>query len=211
MLSIPIFPESHHEILQSLANYSDRELIRQHQLYPEQGKFFAAFFYRYSEIVYNVTQQSVESPVQADYLFATAWQQIFKELYHINLSVDPAATNWQKWLVAIASSTIDRVRVPAAAQIRYTLAAAPPPLWCYLERGLDRLSPLSRLIVVMNQNFKWNEQRISAYLQGEGQKISAASIADYLTVGFRELEAELPQDIREIYLTVSKENSLVAS
>ena len=211
MLSIPIFPESHHEILQSLAHYSDRELVRQHQLYPEQGKFFAAFFYRYSEIVYNVIPQSVESQVQADYLFAIAWQQIFKELYQINLSVDSAPINWQEWLLAIASSTIDRVRVPVPAQVRYTLAAAPPPLWCYLQRGLDRLSPLSRLIVVMNQNFKWNEQRISAYLQGEGQKISAASIAEYLSVGFRELEAELPQDISDIYLVVSKENSLIAS
>jgi hypothetical protein len=211
MLSIPICPESHHEILQSLANYSDRELIRQHQLDPAQGKFFAAFFYRYSEIVYNVVQQSIESPVQADYLFVTAWQQIFRELSHINLSVDPATTNWQKWLVAIANSTIDRVRVPAAAQIRYRLAAAPPPLWCYLQLGLDRLSPLSRLIVVMNQNFKWNEQRISAYLQGEGQKVSAASVADYLSASFRELEADLPQDIRDIYLVVSKETSRIAS
>lgn len=211
MLSIPIFPESHHEILQSLAHYSDRELIRQHQLDPAQGKFFAAFFYRHSEIVYNVTQQSIESQVQADYLFAIAWQQIFRELYQIDLAVDPAITNWQEWLLAIASSTIDRVRLPAAAQVRYTLAAAPPPLWCYLERGLDRLSPLSRLIVVMNQNFQWNEQRISAYLQGEGQKISAASIADYLSVGFRELEAQLPQDIRDIYLVANKKTSLIAS
>ena len=212
MLSIPTFPEANHEILQSLAIHSDRELVTLHQLHPEQGKFFTALFYRYSSIVYSVVQHAVESQPQADYLFAIAWRQIFEELGRVKLSTEADATDWQSWLIDITGSTIDRIEVPPPAQIRYTLAAAPPPLWCYLERGLDRLPPLSRLIVMMNQSLKWNEQRISAYLQGEGQTIPAESIPHYLTEGYQQLEAAVPQDIREIYLNkIEGANSLLPS
>jgi hypothetical protein len=200
MLSIPTFPESNHEILRSLAIYSDRELVSLHQLHPEQGKFFTALFCRYNSIVYSVVQHAVESQLQADYLFAIAWRQIFQELQHVRLSADPEATNWQNWLIDITGDTIHRIELPPSAQIRYSLTAAPPPLWCYLNRGLDRLPPLLRLISIMTQNLKWNEQRICAYLQGEGQKISATSIPNYLAEGYQRLEADLPQDIRDIYL-----------
>jgi hypothetical protein len=200
MLSIPTFAEANHEILQSLANYSDRELVSLHQLHPEQGKFFTALFYRYGALVHSVVQQAVESQHQADYLFAIAWRQIFAELERVQLAADAEATNWQNWLMDITGSTIDRVEVPPTAQIRSTLTEAPPPLRCYLERGLDAIPPLSRLIVVMTESLKWNEQRISAYLQGEGQKIPTAEISTYLAAGYHQLEAAVPIDIRDIYL-----------
>jgi hypothetical protein len=200
MLSIPTFPESQHEILTSLAVYSDRELVSLHQLHPEQGKFFTALFCRYSSIVYSVVQHAVESQRQADYLFAICWRQIFQEIQRVKLATDPTATNWQNWLIDITGNTIETIEIPPSAQIKYEIAAAPPPLWCYLEQGLDRLPPLSRLIVVMTQSLKWNESRISAYLQGEGQKIPAAHIPQYLAAGYEQLEADLPQDIRDIYL-----------
>lgn len=203
MLSIPTCPEANHEILLSLANYSDRELVNLHQLHPEQGKFFTAFFCRYNSIVYSVVQHAVESRSQADYLFAMSWREIFVQLERVKLSANLEATNWQNWTIDITGNAISQVRVPAPGQIRYELAIAPPPLRCYLERGLDRLSPLVRLIVVMHQNLNWNEQRICAYLQGEGQKIPVQSIPDYLAQGYRQLEADLPQDIQQIYLAKS--------
>jgi hypothetical protein len=201
MLSIPTFPTANHEILQSLANHSDRELVSLHQLHPEQGKFFTALFYRYSSIVYSIVQHAVESQQQADYLFAIAWRQIFEELGRVKLSVDPEATNWQNWLIDITGSTIDRIEVPPPAQIHYALDTAPPPLWCYIELGLDRLPPLSRLITILTQSLKWNKQQISACLEGEGQTIPADSIPHYLNEGYQQLEAAIPQDIWDIYLT----------
>jgi hypothetical protein len=209
MLSIPIFPEANHEIVRSLAIYSDRELVSLHQLHPEQGKFFTALFCRYGDIVYSVVQHAVDSQQQVDYLFAIAWREIFQELQRVKLSIDPDATNWQNWLMDITGNTIETVEIPPAAQIRYMLSAASPPLWCYLERGLDRLSPLLRLIVVMTQSLKWNEQRICAYLQGEGQTIPASSIPNYLAEGYQQLEAALPLDIRDIYLGVGTVKSSV--
>ena len=54
----------------------------------------------------------------------------------------------------------------------------------------------------MTQSLKWNEQRISAYLQGEGTKIPTDSIPHYLTKGYQQLEAAVPEDIRQIYLRI---------
>jgi hypothetical protein len=55
-------------------------------------------------------------------------------------------------------------------------------------------------MVVMAKSLNWNEQRISAYLQGEGEKIPPSDIAIYLDEGYRALETALPDDIRRIYL-----------
>jgi hypothetical protein len=206
MLSLPTLPEYHHQIVESLSQYSDRELVNLHQLHPEQGKFFTAFFCRYEAIVYSIVQHAAESPIQINYLFASAWRQIFQELNRVQLSADPDATNWQNWSIDITGQTIDRLKIPAPEQIHYSITDAPPPFWCYLERGLDLIPPLSRLIVVMTQNLKWNENRISAYLKGEGETISPESIPTYLATGYQQLEAALPQDIRDIYLPISSHN-----
>jgi hypothetical protein len=207
MLSIPIFPESQHKIIESLTQYSDLDLVSLHQLHPKQGKFFAALFCRHGAIVYNVVQHTAQSPIQIDYLFAMAWREIFLALQRVQLSLHPETINWQNWLIDLTGHTLDRLEIPPPEQTRYSLTNAPPPLWCYVEQGLDRLPPLSRLIVVMNQNLNWNEQRISAYLHGEGEKIPATSIPQYLAVGYQQLEATLPQDIRDIYLTIESHNS----
>ncbi|WP_310410507.1 sigma-70 family RNA polymerase sigma factor, partial [Chamaesiphon sp. OTE_8_metabat_110] len=137
---------------------------------------------------------------QADYLFAIAWRQIFEELARVKLSADSYATNWQNWLIDITGNTIERIEIPPADRIRYDLEAASPPLRCYLERALDRMPPLSRLIVVMNQSLKRDEHKICAYLQGEGQQIPAASIPHYLAEGYQQLTAAVPEDICDIYL-----------
>jgi hypothetical protein len=211
MLSIPTFPEANHEIVQSLDVYSDRDLVSLHQLHPEQGKFFTALFCRYGAIVHSVVQHAVKSQLQADYLFALAWRQIFEELDRVKLSADPAATNWQNWLIDIAGSTIDRIEIPPPDRIRYAVTAAPPPLRCYLERALDRIPALLRLIIVMTQSLKWQEQRICAYLQGEGQKITVDNISTYLAEGYQQLEAAVPEDIRDIYLRNQGETTVLPS
>ncbi len=206
MLSIPTPLEAQHKIVESLAEYSDRELVELHQSHPEQGKFFIAFFCRYSAIVHSIVGHAAESQIQIDYLFAIAWRRIFQELSRVQLLPDPTATNWQNWAIDLTGKTIESVSVPFPAQIRYAIESAPPPLWCYLERGLDLLPPLSRSIVVMSHCFKWNEQRIAAYLQGEGEAILPAAIPDCLATGCRELVATLPPDIQEIYLAGESQN-----
>jgi hypothetical protein len=200
MVSIPNFPESNHYLVAALSETSDRELVTMCQSHSEQGKYFTTLFCRYSAIVHTTAQHAVTTSVQADYLFATVWQQVFRELQRVNIPTAEIAVNWQNWLIDITGNTIADAKVPLPGQINYSLGNASPPLWCYINRALDKLPPLPRAILVMADTFKWNEQRICAYLKGEGENISPSDIAHHLEAGYQYITAALPHDIRSIYL-----------
>ncbi len=202
-MSIPTFPECNHSIVKSLAHYSDQDLLTLFQRHPDAGQYFATLFCRYSPMVYTLIQHSARSPVQADYLFALTWQQVFHELGGLDLrgSTGEAAMTLQSWLVNITAISINQTELPPVEAIHYNLRSAPPPLWCYLELALDRLPPVLRLIVIMAQTFHWSETRISAYLQAEGERITPAEVQAKLQEGYRLLEAALPEDVRSLYLS----------
>lgn len=154
-------------------------------------------------MVYTLIQHSARSPVQADYLFATTWRHVFHELGGLDLRTTATAGDaitLQSWLINITAVCINQAELPPVESIHYNLQAAPPPLWCYIERALDQLPPVLRLIVLMSQTFNWSETRISAYLQAEGEIMSPAEVRDRLQEGYQLLEAALPEDVRTIYL-----------
>lgn len=198
---IPSFPECNHSLVKSLAHYSDQELLTLFQRHPDAGQYFAAIFCRYSPMVYTLIRHSARSPVQADYLFAQTWRHIFYELSGLDLrSPDgEAAFTLQSWLLNVSAVCINQAELPPVEAIHYNLKAAPPPLWCYMERALDQLPPVLRLIVLMAQTFGWSETRISAYLQAEGDAMSAAEVRVRLQEGYQLLEENLPEDVRAIY------------
>jgi hypothetical protein len=202
-VSIPTFPECNHSIVKSLAHYSDQDLLTLFQRHPDAGQYFATLFCRYSPMVYTLIQHSARSPVQADYLFALTWQQVFHELGGLDLrgSTGETAMTLQSWLVNITAISINQTELPPVEAIHYNLRSAPPPLWCYLELALDRLPPMLRLIVIMAQTFHWSETRISAYLQAEGERITPAEVQAQLQEGYRLLEESLPEDVRSLYLS----------
>lgn len=205
-MQLPQFPECDHSLVKALQHYSDRELLTLFQRHPESGQYFTAIFCRYSPIVYSLIQHTARSPVQADYLFAITWKHIFHELG----GIDPQASsgepfNLQSWLINLTALCINRADLPPTESIHYSLTAAPPPLWCYLERALDSLPPMQRLIILMAQTFHWREVRIAAYLQAEGDKISPTKVQQLLVDGYQQLESILPEDIRTIYLDYIKE------
>lgn len=153
-------------------------------------------------MVYTLIQHSARSPVQADYLFAITWRHIFYELSGLELRVkagQPPIT-LQSWLLNVTAVCINQADLPPVEAIHYNLQVAPPPLWCYIERALDQLPPVLRLIVLMAQTFNWSETRISAYLQAEGDAMSPQQVRTQLQAGYRLLEAALPEDVRTIYL-----------
>ena len=106
----------------------------------------------------------------------------------------------QKWPRGRNPRLRNQVLLPDVEAIHYSLAEASPPLWCYVERALDRLEPTQRLIVVMAKTFHWSETRIAAYLQAEGDRVSPAEVKSRLRAAYQQLEAALPDDIRAIYL-----------
>ncbi|CCH65098.1 FIG00870270: hypothetical protein [Richelia intracellularis HM01] len=201
-MHIPHFPEAKHPLIQSLFHHSDDELVLFFQANLDSGKYFTALFCRYSPIIYTVIQHSVRSPVQADYLFALTWKHIYYELGGVNLEsqIDGKCINLQNWLINMTAYCINAMEVPPTEQINYSLKSTSPPLWCYVEKALDQLPAMLRLIVLMAQTFHWSETRIAAYLQAEGEAIAPNDIAIFLHEGYRMLEDKLPSDIRSIYL-----------
>jgi DNA-directed RNA polymerase specialized sigma24 family protein len=199
-----LFPEASHPIVTALNHCSDQELLTLLQRYPDRGQYFVTLFCRYSSIVHTLVRRSMRSPVQADYLFAITWRHIFNELGGLNLRDGlPAGappTSLQNWLINITAACINRVQLPPVESINYSLQATSPPLWCYVERSLDQLPPIQRLMVLMAQTFGWSETRISAYLQAEGERMSPAEVKRSLLAAYQELEASVPDDISQIYL-----------
>lgn len=208
-------------MIQLLTHSSDQELIRLFQQHREQGQYFTTLFCRYSHLVYALinkyAQQSPikqrSSPVQAEYLFAKTWQYIFHELKGLDLEAgstfipdtrpESASESLQSWILNTTAACINQTEVPPVEAIHYSLRTASPPLWCYLEEALNCLPTTLRLIVIMAQTFNWSETRIAAYLQAEGEDISAAEVQDRLREGYQLLETFLPEDIRELYLGIA--------
>ncbi|MCC5638272.1 sigma-70 family RNA polymerase sigma factor [Nostoc sp. CHAB 5844] len=202
-MQIPHFPETNHPLVKSLFHHNDQELLSLFQRYPEAGKYFTVIFCRYSPIVYTLIQHSARSPVQADYLFAVTWRHIYYELGGLDLENPPPGQEGltlQNWLINITAFCINEIELPPTEAIHYSLQATSPPLWCYVEKALDQLPPILRLMVLMAQTFHWSETRIAAYLQAEGERIAPAEVANFLQSGYRMLEDKLPADIRAIYL-----------
>ena len=148
-MQLPNFPECNHEIIRSLSHYSDQELLSLFKRHPDSGQYFTALFCRYSPIVYTLIRHSARSPVQADYLFALTWRHILHELGGLELPVAAADQDSQKapltlqaWLINVTALCINQAVLPEVESIHYSLHEASPPLWCYVERGLDHLSPL---------------------------------------------------------------------
>lgn len=114
----------------------------------------------------------------------------------------------QSWLIQMTALCINRVVLPAVEDINYSLQAASPPLWCFVEQALDRLLPRQRFIVLMAQTFHWSEPRISAYLHAEGEVISSFEVQQELEESYQQLEMALPNDVCEIYLNRSLRDQL---
>jgi len=207
---IPSFPECNHAVVQQLGHLSDRELLRHFKAEPEAGRYFTAIFCRYSPVVFSLINHSTRSPIQSEYLFALTWRHILNELGGLELPDADTSTrgdepqgrslSLQSWLINVTALCINQATLPDVEEIHYSLSQASPPLWCYVERALDRLDPLERLILVMAQTFRWSDTRISAYLQAEGERVPPAEVSVRLRQAAQSLEAALPEDIRAIYL-----------
>lgn len=203
-MKIPSFPECNHPLVQQLGHLSDRELLERFKAEPEAGRYFTAVFCRYSPVVYTLVGHSARSPVQADYLFALTWRHILNELGGLTLpeaeETQAAPLTLQSWLINVTALCINQAVLPDVEDIHYSLPQASPPLWCYVERALDQLVPLERLVVVMTYTFCWSPPRIAAYLQAEGEQISPAEVTVRVRRGAEALKQALPEDIRAIYL-----------
>jgi len=209
-MKLPDFPESNHPVVLSLQNYNDQELVQGFQEYPDEGKYFIALFCRFGAMSYSLLRNMARSHLQVDYLFARVWRNIFYELGHLTMETGGPSFSLQAWILNKVASCITEDQLPAVETIQYTLATA-PPLWCYIQIALDHLSPLHRLILVLSQTFRWQDHRIEAVLQAEGQDISPDEIRQYRQDAYQLLQEALPQDIQDIYFSTPSQPSLFSA
>lgn len=203
IMKLPVFPECSCPIVKLLDGCSDQVLLDLFRSRHE-GRYFTAIFCRYSHLVYALVKNLGRSPIQADYLFAQTWRQIYRELADLNLeevTFGSEHPSLQSWILDQTATRINQAELPTPETINYALSAAPPPLWCYLEETLEHLPAALRLMITLSQTFHWSETRIAAYLEAEGEAISPLDVKVQLQAGYQLLETSLPQDIQEIYLS----------
>jgi hypothetical protein len=199
-VQLPPLVEIKHPIVQALFLKSDQDLLTLFQRHPDSGQYFVAIFCRYGQVLYTLISTSTRSPLQADYLFAQTWDFIYNEMRSLDLRSGNPKLSLQSWLINIAAVMINRVELPPVEDIQYSLANTPPVFWCYLNQALRQLPGNLRLVLLLSQTFHWSNTRVAAYLQAEGEQVSANDIQNILIKAYVALEAALPEDIRDIYL-----------
>jgi DNA-directed RNA polymerase specialized sigma24 family protein len=199
-VQLPPLVEINHPVVQELFLKSDQDLVTLFQRHPDSGQYFVAIFCRYGQVLYTLISTSTRSPIQADYLFAQTWDCIYNEMRSLDLRGGNPKLSLQSWLINIAAMMINRAELPPVEDIQYSLEATPPIFWCYLNQALRQLPGNLRLVLLLSQTFHWSNTRIAAYLQAEGEPISANDVQNILTKAYTALESALPQDIRDIYL-----------
>lgn len=199
--AIPHFPESDHQLIQSLFHHSDNSLLTLFQQHPEQGRYFTAIFCRYSPIVYTLIANSKRSPQEIDYLFALTWREVFHAIDSLVISKNgnPEVHSLQNWLIYMSVLCLNQKSISLEAANNYDLKVAPPPLWCYLEQAVEKLPAKIRFILVMAEIFNWSTTRITAYLQADGDNITSLEVEKLLQQGYYLLSQGIPADIRLIY------------
>ncbi|MGF1535190.1 MAG: sigma-70 family RNA polymerase sigma factor [Elainellaceae cyanobacterium] len=107
----------------------------------------------------------------------------------------------QNWIIDSVAQCIHDSAIPDAEKIRYALTYASPPLWCYLNQSLERLSPIHRLVMLLHKRFGWSVEEVSAYLTSQKAAVNTATVITLLEESYDHTSESLPQDIRDIYLS----------
>ncbi len=195
-MQLPDLPEVHHPLVKPLLLKGDLELLSLFQRYPTSGRYFAAIFCRYGQVVYTLTSRTTRSMVQGDYLFLKVWEYIFNEL---RLLTDQTNVNLQSWIIDATGVVLNRTKVPAVEEIQYSLSTTPPVFWCYLDQALQQLPGDLRLVLLLSESFKWSSVRIAAYLQSEGSNNTPEDVLNLLKEAYLNVLNIMPEDIQEIY------------
>ncbi|MCA1904890.1 MAG: sigma-70 family RNA polymerase sigma factor [Cyanobacteria bacterium KgW148] len=196
-MQLPDLPEGHHPLIKPLLLKGDSELLSLFQRYPTTGRYFAAIFCRYGQVVYSLTSRTTRSMVQGDFLFLKVWEYIFNELRLISSQTDNI--NLQSWIIDATGVVLNRIKVPPVEDIHYSLSETSPVFWCYLDQALQQLPGDLRLVLLLAETFKWSTVRIAAYLQAEGETTTPEDVMNLLTEAYTNILNIIPEDIQAIY------------
>ena len=205
-MKLPDFLESSHPLVSPLLEWSDQQLVSSYQDCPQEGKFFVAIFCKYAALTYSLLTNKAPTQIQVDYLFAKVWRNLFFELRTLTTDQmhgnNPNNQGLQAWIFNKTALSIHSESIPSIEEIPYSMDSAPLPFWCYLQFALDSISPMSRLLLVLVQTFRWSPAKVLSFLESEGKPICRSDFDEAFSQAQAELIEAVPSDIREIY-TVS--------
>ena len=198
---ITIFPEINHELMIPLQSLDDLQICQKWQQEPSKYRYLLAIFYRYYQLQ-NIFEIDLNVQYLIDKYYVQLWYFIFDELFaNISLQVPNTLKDTIRLLTEsfflkekIANETLKADNQINRENIRYL------PLQYCLEKALNQLSPLERIIIIARDKFVWEEGKIVQYLQQQKQSITLSELNAYYAQAHSRLLNSLPTDIITIYL-----------
>lgn len=198
---INIFPEVKHELIRPLISLEDLQICQMWQQEPHKYRYLLTIFFRYHQL-----NKSFEIDLNVQYLinkyYFQLWYFIFDELFnYIYLPTPNVLKNAIQSLTEkfFLKEEINNHQYNIKNQINEEMIRYLP--WqFFLEKALDKLSPLERIIIVTKDKFAWQEEKILEYLQQQKQKITLSELNAYYSQAHSHLLNSLPMDIITIYL-----------
>ena len=198
---INIFPELNHELMIPLQSLDDFQICQKWQKEPNKYRYLLAIYYRYYQLN-NLFDIDLNVQYLIDKYYVQLWYFIFDGLFS-NISVQ--APNILKDTIQLLTESfflkdeIANEKLKADHQI-YPDNIRYLPLQYFLEKGLNQLSPLARIILIAKDKFGWEEEKIGQYLQQNQQSLTLSELKAYYTQAHSQLLNCLPTDIITIYL-----------
>lgn len=193
-----IFPELNHELIKPLNNVDDLELWQSWQKSPHQPRYLIMLFFRYGNFPQKVAKNFHNIEISLPYL-ESLWFYLFDRLLNYNIQKDSLLSEIITQLIN-EFFTAEKIIVTSTNKIDEHLEIRFLPLKYYLQKNLDKLSNIERIILLTKDKFNWDEEKILQYLQQQKQPITLAEIKAYYTQAHSRLLNFLPIDIVSIYL-----------
>ncbi|MGI0481525.1 hypothetical protein ACN4EE_12125 [Geminocystis sp. CENA526] len=192
-----VFPELNHELIKPLQDIDDLKLWALWQEYPHQARYLMMLFFRYADYPQKIAQNVHNIKISLPY-FESLWFFLFDRISSYNIEKDSL---FSKIITEYINEflTDEKVIVTSTNKVNYEQEIRFLPLKYYLQKNLDKLSNLERLILVTKDKFNWEEEKILQYLQ-QKQTITLPEIKAYYTQAHSRLLNFLPIDIVSIYL-----------
>ncbi|WP_017293896.1 hypothetical protein [Geminocystis herdmanii] len=193
-----VFLELNHELIKPLHNVDDLELWILWQKYPQQSRYLIMLFFRYADFPQKVAKNFHNLELSLPYL-ENLWFFMFDRLLNYNLEKKSLLSEIITQLVN-EFLTAEKIIVTSTNKSDEHLEIRFFPLKYYLQKNLDKLSNIERIILLTKDKFNWENEKILDYLQQQKQTITLAEIKAYYTQAHSRLLNFLPIDIVSIYL-----------
>ncbi len=193
-----IFPELNHEIIKPLLETEDILLWKSWQKYPIQARYLILLFYRYLYLTQTSSYYSNRIENQEFYL-EKLWFFIFDNLLIYDIEEEEILSQVIINLIQ-EFFTEENIIFPDTNNCHFDFQLRYLPLKYYLEKSLEKLTPIERIILVTKDKFVWEDDKILQYLQQQKKKITLPEIKAFYTKAHSQLLNNLPTDIVSIYL-----------